>query len=40
MAGIFTIGMIVGSVLAFIALFILLLPLDEFRGPSEEAEAE
>ncbi|NIP35188.1 MAG: hypothetical protein GWN18_09575, partial [Thermoplasmata archaeon] len=39
-AGIFTFGMFIGSVLAFIALFILLLSLDEFKtgrnGEDEE----
>ena len=39
-AGIFTLGMIIGSVLAFIALFILLLSLDEFRAQKAEPEAE
>jgi hypothetical protein len=32
-AGIFTFGFFIGSVLAFVALFILLLSLDEFRTP-------
>ncbi len=34
-AGIFTIGFGVGTVLAFIALFILLLSIDEFKDPGE-----
>jgi len=37
-AGIFTIGFMIGSVLAFIALFILLLSLDEFRDRKDEEE--
>jgi hypothetical protein len=37
-AGIFTLGFLIGTVLAFIALFILLLSLDEFKG-RDKAEA-
>lgn len=38
-AGIFTVGFFIGSVLAFIALFILLLSLDEFRQTGKENAA-
>jgi hypothetical protein len=37
-AGIFTFGFFVGSILAFVALFILLLSLDEFRPVKEQDE--
>jgi hypothetical protein len=37
-AGIFTFGFFIGSVLGFIALFILLLSLDEFRTKDEEED--
>ncbi len=35
-AGIFTIGFLIGSVLAFVALFVLLLGMDEFRGAKKD----
>jgi hypothetical protein len=38
-AGIFTFGLFIGSVLAFIALFVLLLSIDEFKGGNDH-EAE
>jgi hypothetical protein len=39
-AGIFTVGFLIGTVLAFIALFILLLSLDEFRTSKGKDEDE
>ena len=39
-AGIFTIGLGLGSVLAFIALFILLLGMDEFRNGDTDEDAD
>ncbi|UCC93030.1 MAG: carboxypeptidase regulatory-like domain-containing protein [Thermoplasmata archaeon] len=39
-AGIFTVGFLIGTVLAFIALFIMLLSLDEFKSTSRKDEDE
>ena len=39
-AGIFTVGFLIGTVLAFIALFILLLSMDEFRNGKKKGEDE
>jgi hypothetical protein len=38
-AGIFTVGFVIGSILAFVALFILLISLEEFKEIKEEKKA-